>query len=301
MKILRRILLWAAVFLGFCLFFYYFGKDPAPAVSDSGTIALLRGEDIVSIPLRDYLIGAVAGEMPASFDTEALKAQAVAIRTYLMASGRHENADICDDSRCCLAYGDICRMEEMWGGDYEKNLRRITEAVDATAGQYLVYGDEPIQAVFHASSAGKTESSAAIWSSLPYLVSVSTPETEETVANLVSTVSVEAEELASVLGLNPTTPPDTWLEDIRTQESGRVKGLLLCEKAFTGEYIRSVFSLRSTDFTLTFTEGVFLFTVQGHGHGVGMSQYGAKLMAEQGHTYEEILAHYYPGTVLTAG
>ena len=301
MKILRHFILWAALFGGFCLLFYFFREETEPVLpytAETEVITLLSGEETISLPLRDYLIGAVAGEMPASFGSEALKAQAVAIRTYLMASKRHENADICGDSRCCLAYANICRLQELWGKDYEENLARISHAVDSTAGEYLTYMDEPIQAVFHASSGGMTEASAAIWTPLPYLVSVSSPESVETLSNLVSTVSLSPEELSSALGLKPSTPPEEWLQSTRTHESGRVKGLLLCGKAFTGEHIRSIFSLRSTNFDLMWTGSEFLFTVTGHGHGVGMSQYGAKLLAEQGYTYDEILAHYYPGTEL---
>lgn len=301
MKIIRQIILWAALFGAFSILFYVFPKktEPLPEASgDNGIIYLQTGEGILPLPLRDYLIGAVAGEMPASFGPEALKAQAVAIRTYLMASGRHDEADICADSRCCLAYKNPCELKEFWGGDYEKNLTLVSAAVDATAGSYLTYGDEPIQAVFHASSGGSTEDSAALWDPLPYLVSVPTPETTDTVQNLVSQVSVSPEDMASTLSLTTDKDPAHWIQDIRYSDSGRVKGIYLCDKAFTGAYIRSAFSLRSTNFEINWDGENFVFTVTGHGHGVGMSQYGAKLLAADGYTYREILAHYYPETVL---
>lgn len=301
MNIFRQIFLWASLFGAFCLLFYFFGADPTPVPSlkgDTGTIDLLADGEVMTLPLRDYLISAVAGEMPASFGTEALKAQAVAIRTYTLASRRHESAPICTDSQCCLAYMDTNTLQERWGLNYKENLAAITQAVDDTAGQYLTYGDEPIQAVFHASSSGSTEDSAALWAPLPYLIPVETPETADTVANLISRVAVSPEEVASALALNTDTLPSEWVQDIRLTDSGRVKGVLLGGKAFTGAYLRSTFALRSTDFTLDWDGTDFVFTVTGHGHGIGMSQYGAKLLAAEGYTYAEILAHYYPGTVL---
>ena len=302
MNIYRRIFLWVALFGAFCLLFYFFGETHTPSSAqeaDVGDVRLLKDGEVFVLSLRDYLIGAVAGEMPVSFGEEALKAQAVAIRTYLLASERHDDADICADSQCCLAWADFLTLQERWGENYETNLALVARAVDDTAGMYLTYEDKPIQAVFHASSGGTTESSAAVWASLPYLVSVETPETADTVENLISQVAISPEEFAAALELEPTDSPEDWIQDIRLSDSGRVKGVLLCGKAFTGTYIRTLFSLRSTDFDLTWNGTQFIFTVTGHGHGVGMSQYGAKLLAQQGYTYADILAHYYPGTNLT--
>ena len=301
MNVFRRIFLWAALFGAFCLLFYFFGETPAPTsvrTADVGDVHLLKDGKVSVIPLRDYLIGAVAGEMPVSFGEEALKAQTVAIRTYLLASERHDDADICADSRCCLAWADTSSLREQWGKDYETNLALVARAVDETAGLYLTYEDKPIQAVFHASSGGTTEASAAVWAPLPYLVSVETPETADSVENLISQVSVFPDEFAAALALETGDPPEDWIQDVRLSDSGRVKGVLLCGKAFTGTYIRSLFALRSTDFDLSWNGTQFVFTVTGHGHGVGMSQYGAKLLARQGYTYADILAHYYPGTEL---
>lgn len=302
MNIFRRIFLWAVLFGAFCLLFYFFGEPSAPlpdSLRDEGIIEMHTAGGTMSVPLRDYLIGAVAGEMPASFEAEALKAQAVAIRTYLLASKKHDNAQICGDSRCCLAYKSESELEAMWGSEFSRNYARIAGAVDSTAGQYLTYGDKPIQAVFHASSGGTTEDSDALWGALPYLIPVATPETKDTVSNLVSLVTVSPGELAAALELDTDCPPSDWIQGIRLTDSGRVKGVLLAGKAFTGSYLRSVFALRSTDFALTWDGTNFIFTVTGHGHGVGMSQYGADLLARQGCTYDAILAHYYPGTELT--
>ena len=301
MKIIRQLFLWGALFGAFCLLFFLFGED-APYIPESTAdvepVALLLGDTTVSLSLRDYLIGAVAGEMPAEFGEEALKAQAVAIRTYLLSAKKHHEAHVCADSRCCLAYKSNEDLKALWGENYEENFARIATAVDSTAGEYITYMDKPIQAVFHASSEGSTEDSAALWGALPYLVSVETPEAAETVSNLVTKVTVSPEEMAHKLGLQTDAPPPEWVEDIRYSDSGRVKGVLLAGKAFTGAYLRSAFFLRSTDFILQWDGENFIFTVTGHGHGVGMSQYGANLLAVGGYTYQEILAHYYSGTEL---
>lgn len=299
-KHVRRALLWAVLFLSLCLMFYLFGEtsSPSPSTADEEVISLLDGDQIHSLSMGEYLVGAVAAEMPVSFGTEALKAQAVAIRTYALAADHHEGALICTDSACCLAYAGTDTLKERWGQNYDSNLTLVRQAVAQTGGEYMIYEDEPIQAVFHASSGGFTEDSGALWGSLPYLRSVATPETARNVENLVSTVSFSSEALADALELDPQTPPSLWLQAIRRNDSGRVKGVLIGDKAFTGPYLRQLFGLRSTDFDLAWDGTNFVFTVTGHGHGVGMSQYGAKLLAAEGWSYDAILAHYYPGTEL---
>ena len=178
------------------------------------------------------------------------------------------------------------------------SLAAVAAAVAATDGQYLTYGGDIIQAVFHASSAGATEDSAAVWAAQPYLVSVASPETADTVPGLVSGAAFSPDELASLLGITPEGAPDTWLGDIVPDSAGRVESISLGGKTFSGGYVRSALGLKSTDFQVVYDGTDFVFTVRGSGHGVGMSQYGAKLLADDGWTYREILAHYYPGTEL---
>ena len=168
----------------------------------------------------------------------------------------------------------------------------------ATDGEYLVYGGEPIQAAFHASSLGCTEDSGAIWSPLPYLVSVDSPESPEAVPGLVTTVCFSAPQLARALSLTPVSGPDSWLERIDRDRAGRVSQAVFCGHARSGAEIRTALGLRSTAFTVAWDGDLFTFTVSGYGHGVGMSQYGAQLYAAQGMGYRDILAHYYPGTEL---
>lgn len=301
MRPIRRFLLPALLFGALCLLFRFAAPEDPPDVDKNARLNILHNGQVLSVTLEDYLIGAVAAEMPVSFGPEALKAQAVAIRTYVLSGRRHESARICTDSSCCLAWCDPEALRTAWGDRYEKNLAAVARAVAATDGEYLVYDGAPIQAVFHASSGRLTEDSSALWGDLPYLKSVSTPETEESVPGLVTTVSVPADILAETLALTTDAPPAQWISAIRRNDAGRVKGILIAGKAFTGAAMRRLFGLRSTAFDLDWDEETetFVFTVTGHGHGIGMSQYGAKLLAAEGWSYRDILAHYYPGAVLT--
>jgi len=275
-------------------------------------VSLLRDGQVRLLTLAEYLPGVLAGEMPASFEPEALRAQAAAGRTFaLYRAGRtnpnHPEADLCDDPGCCQVWLSEEELRARWGDDYETNRAVIEAAVEDTDGRVLTYAGEPILSCFHSSSAGYTEGSAQLWgAALPYLVSVESPETAADVPNFVSTVEVSPEEFRErILGSYPrseitdTIPPD-WLGSRTLDTSGRVASLRVGGVSVPGTAMRSLFGLRSANFTVEWTGHSFLFTVSGYGHGAGMSQYGANVMARQGATWEEILAHYYPGAVLTA-
>ena len=270
-------------------------------------LTVSRGGEVVRETMADYLPLALAGEMPAGFDEDALKAQAVALRTYALCcrsteKPAHPDADICTSSGCCTAAAEESELRTLWGAGYDDCWAKICAAVEATDGQYLVYDGEPILAAFHSSSSGATESAADVWGERPYLVSVSSPETQTDVKNLVTTVEVTAEDFKSavtgasdaVLGADPAA----WVEGIERNAAGRVKAVTVGGAELSGAAVRSLFSLRSTDFDLEYTGSGFVFTVRGYGHGVGMSQYGANVMAKDGATYADILEHYYPGTEL---
>lgn len=271
-------------------------------------IAVSTGGQLEETSLADYIPGVIAGEMPAAFQMEALKAQAVAARTYILykqahPTAAHPGAVVCDDPGCCKAYLDEAALRERWGENYETYWDRVCTAAAETDGLVLTYGGEAIQAVFHASSAGKTESSGAIWGQLPYLVSVSSPEAPETVENLVSTVEISTDSFREIiLALNGaaqlTGDPGSWAGAVQYTEGERVAFLNIGGVDFDGSILRNAFGLRSTSFILEYSGSAFVFTVFGYGHGVGMSQYGADLMAEAGSSFSEILDHYYPGTVL---
>lgn len=300
MRFWQKTLLWCLLLACLTGLFYLTEDMPARTAADSRTtIAVLTDGAPAAMTMAEYLPRAVAAEMPASFEMEALKAQAVAARTFVLANTRHENADVCTDGGCCVAYLDESVLRERWGGDFAQNMKRVRDAVSATDGLYLTYNGQAIQAAFHASSAGATESSAAIWSPAPYLVSVPSPESAETVPGLVATARFTADELSAALGLDPSGSPAEWIGDIRLDQAGRVESASVCGAAFSGGQLRSRLGLRSTAFTVEWDGSRFVFTVSGYGHGVGMSQYGAHLYARQGMRFQDILAHYYPGTVLS--
>lgn len=282
--------------------------SPADAVSDSELrFTVFDGGEIAELSMAEYLPCVLAGEMPASFEPEALRAQAVAARTYIMycmkgRSQRHPEADVCSDASCCEAYTGQDELRELWGERYEEYWSKMVAAVVETDGQYLSYEGSPIQAVFHSSSGGRTEEGGALWSSIPYLVSVESPETAEDVPNFISSVEVTVEELTrTVQAVYPeaefTGEPGQWIGEAELGRSGRVESLTLGGVSISGAELRAMFALRSTAFTLEFSGESFVFTVTGYGHGVGMSQYGANVMAKQGYGYDEILRHYYPNTV----
>ncbi len=299
-----KTLVWCLIFTGLTFLFRRAAppetaEDAVPSHDGGICLALLTDDGIESVTMEAYLRRAVAAEMPASFGLEALKAQAVAIRTYVLASHRHDNADICADSGCCLACRTEDELRTLWGDDYAANTALIAAAVAETDGEVLTYGGKAIQAVFHASSAGATEASGNVWTEQPYLVSVASPETAEAVPNLLTTVTVTPDGLAEALGFSPVGEPVSWLEGTSCDSAGRVETVKLCGETYDGAAVRRALGLSSTAFSVLFDGESFVFTAAGSGHGVGMSQYGAKLLAAEGWTYDEILSHYYPGAVLT--
>ena len=211
-------------------------------------------------------------------------------------SPAHPEITVCTDPACCKAYASESDLRVKWGRDFSQYNEKIHQAAEETDGEYLIYDGEIIQSVFHASSVGRTEDSGNVWIGVPYLVSVSTPETEETVTDLVMTQRLSpgafAETLA-VSGMKIEGEAQTWLGEQVFNSVGRMQSVQICGETISGADMRKLFSLRSADFDLNFDGIEFVFTVRGYGHGVGMSQQGANLMAKEGSTYEEILKHYY--------
>lgn len=285
------------------------GSEGYEQVYDSAiSLSVMRDGIVQEMTMAEYLPLALAGEMPASFEEEALKAQAVALRTYVLyysdsRKDGHPDADICDDSACCAAAMTEAAMREKWGEGYDECLEKLRAAVSETDGQYLTYSGETALTVFHSSSEGATEDGGNIWNDLPYLRSVETPETEQSVTNLHSTVEVDAAEFkATILATCPDAvlgeDPAQWIGETILNSSGRVGSISIGGLSVSGTAVRNMFSLRSSNFKLSYSDGVFVFDVSGYGHGVGMSQYGANILASQGEDYSAILAHYYPGTEL---
>ena len=275
---------------------------------DKMTFSVLENGEVKQVTMADYLPYVLAAEVPVAFSEEALKAQAVAARTYILYCTEHENpkhpeADICTESGCCMAYADETELRGVWGDKFDDNMAIINSAVTTTDGQVLTFEENPILASFHSSSAGKTESGTELWGDVPYLKSVKSPETENDVPNYITTVEVSKDNFReTVLLLKPNAVfsenPSEWITDTELDESGRVRNMKVGGESVSGSEMRKLFVLRSTAFTIECKEGVFIFTVTGYGHGLGMSQYGANVMAKNGFDYKEILAHYYPQTEL---
>ena len=280
---------------------------PATVYDSARTLRVLIGDTVEEMDMETYLRGVVRAEMPASFELEALKAQAVAARTYLLykmergGSANHPEADICDDINCCNAYKSEAEAAANWGMStavYEEKIRR---AVAETDGQVILYEGAPVLAVFHSSSAGATQDSGDVWqNSLPYLQSVDSPEGADAVPNYYSKVSFTLTDfkerfIAQYPTANLSGSPSNWFTNISQTENGAVLSLEVGGVPLSGTDLRSLLGLRSTTFTISFTDTEVVFSVTGYGHGVGLSQYGANVLAEEGWTYEEILEHYYTG------
>lgn len=277
----------------------------APAATYEDTVSVFNPTDntTTTMNMTDYLTGVVAAEMPAAFEKEALKAQAVAARTYTMykASLNEHDADVCTDFAHCQAYITNEEMKKVWGDDFDLYYNKIRDAVTQTEGEHLVYNEEPVMAVFHSMGGGFTENSADVWGeAVPYLVSVESPG-EETATNYYSSCTVSFEEFKSkITSAFPEAKiysPEDVSDPILT-DGGHVKSIVIGSVSIPGTKIRTLFNLRSTKFDISFENDMVTFSVTGYGHGVGMSQYGANAMAKEGKSYTEILAHFYRGTTM---
>jgi stage II sporulation protein D len=276
----------------------------APASYDGETtIRLLSEGQTAELSLHDYLIGVVMSELPASFEPEAMRAQAIASRTFALHCGKHEGADVCADSGCCQGWTDAETLRQRFGEGYEDFYGKAKNAVESSDGQVLEYEGKLIDATFFACSGGRTEDAAAVWgSSVPYLRPVESPG-EEQAQNYHTQVSRSAGEFAqTILEAAPearmTGDPAGWLGEVgltpgRGVDTMRIGGVL-----FSGTELRGLFSLRSARFTLAWDGERFIFDVYGSGHRVGMSQYGAQAMALAGADAETILKTYYTGVEL---
>lgn len=243
--------------------------------------------DVINIGLTEYLVGVVAGEMPASFPMEALKAQAVVARTYTMKSlqiGRKLT-----DSTSTQVYKDNNQLKNLWGKDYDRYYQRIYDAVTSTDNICVYYNGNYIDAVYHSTSNGYTEDAVNVWgNSIPYLQTVASTW-DQNVSSYLKTITKEESDIISILGLENLDE----IQILERNNSGRVEKVQVGNKIFSGVELRNMLGLRSTDFEIIKDNNVITITTKGYGHGVGMSQYGAKGMAEQGYTYREILNHYY--------
>ncbi len=268
--------------------------------------------EIRSVPVRDYLIGAVGAEVPASYEPEALKAQVIAAHTYaerIRLQNRSApdpalcGADFSDDSSKYQAFFTLDELRAFCGDAFDTDYAALCDAVDAVGDLLLYYDDEPIAAAFHAISSGQTESAETVWgNALPYLTAVAS-EADRSAPHYEETVSFPPEAVRqALLQINPQCVlpenPAEWFTDCRTSASGTVLEQHCGDVYISGQSLREAFSLRSACFSVSYDGSAFCFTTRGFGHNVGMSQYGANEMAKKGSSYAEILLHYYPDTVL---
>ena len=264
-------------------------------------VSVLLSEGIVEMDMQTYLTGVLLAEMPVDFSSEALRAQAVVSRTYALrrntVAGKHSQGAICTESSCCQAYRPI--EEFLDKGGTEELLDKVKDAVESTAGQVLIYNGALIEATYFSCSGGRTEDALAVWGTdIPYLQAVDSPG-EENATHFVDAMQFDAGEFATLLGISPSGPTSGWLGAVTYTDGGGVATMVIGGKKFTGTEIRQKLGLRSTAFAMLAVGNRIHISTRGYGHRVGMSQYGAEAMAVHGSDYQQILAHYYPGTQLS--
>ena len=270
----------------------------APAATPApGTVtvwdAAVQQERTLALP--EFLVGLAACEMPPDWPADALCAQMVAGYSYALALG---DTPLQVNSAQCLGWTDTDVLKARWGDDYNQFYARLTQAAQTVNGCVLTYGGSPAAACYHSISAGHTEASQKVWeTALPYLQGVPSP------ADLAAdgyevTVQYSPEQVSAVLlalGLAPGSDPAAWFGDAVRDDAGYVTAQTVCGSRVAGTKMRRAFHLRSASFSVEYDGTSFCFTTHGYGHGVGLSQYGAKALAEQGSTWQEILLYYFPG------
>jgi len=250
-----------------------------------------KTKEINEMKLEDYIIGVVAAEMPVSFESEALKAQAVAARTFALYKMEHRNLDydiiigVSDQ-----AYNNLDEMHQKWQNNFEQNYNKVKEAVLNTQNEIITYQGKTIESFYFSMSNGYTENCELVFQEqLPYLTSVESNWDNENIKNYEVQKKVSKSEFCQILSINCN---NIIISDIKRTEAKRVDTITINDKTLKGVEMRKLLSLRSTDFDIEIGEEVVI-TTRGFGHGVGMSQYGANGMAKEGKDYQQILKYYY--------
>ena len=253
-----------------------------------------KEEKIEELKLEDYLIGVLAAEMPASFEEEALKAQAVASRSYAMYKIIHnenEEYDILTDVTN-QSYITNEEMKTKWSNNYDYYLNKITNAVQNTEKEVMYYNGEIIEAFYFAMSNGATEDAQSVFQQeLPYIKAVTSSWDNESLNNFQVTKTFTKENFCNSLKLEECNRIN--IDNINYSGSHRIRNLTINNKEFLGTELRTLLDLRSTDFDIDIDGSEIIITTKGYGHGVGMSQYGANGMAKEGYDYKDILNYYY--------
>ena len=274
-------------------------KEPIFPKERSISVLMSSGE-VLDLNLSTYITAVVLKEMPASFEVEALKAQAVVARTYALrqqiSGNKHRNAAVCTNPACCQGF--CSQADYLSAGGEQIMLDRVIQAVHDTENLVLTYDGKLIEATYFSCSGGKTEDARAVWGAdVPYLQSVVSPG-EESSAYYVNTVRFTFDEFAAHLGIDINCSASEWLGEVTYTEGGGVETIEIAGNTYTGTDLRKRLGLHSTAFVITIVGDTVTITSKGFGHRVGMSQYGAEAMAVNGSTYEEILKYYYQGTEL---
>lgn len=262
-----------------------------------------------SVDMEEYLYGVLSGEMPADFEIEALKAQAVAARTYVMykqnqgTQSKHKDAVVCTDYNHCQEYKSYEELEKNNGQDWiEKYYLKIKQAVNETKGHIITYNNNPILTLYFSTSSGKTENSEEVFSAAyPYLTSVESPYDKNYSPKYVSNLKISNKDFVNAfevsypnLQINENNLKDE-INIIERSKGGSVEKIKIGNKEIKGTDVRRILQLNSANFEINFSENSLDFEIKGFGHGVGMSQWGAEGMAQEGYKYYEILSHYYSG------
>ncbi len=250
---------------------------------------------VINLNMTDYLIGVVSSEMPASFNLEALKVQSVLARTYALKA--KQTGKKLTDTVSTQSYIDMDQMKNKWGNSFNTYYNKIKNAVENTNGEYLSYNGNYIEALYHSTNNGKTESSLDVFGNYyPYLISVSS-EYDKNASSYLRTINMPLDTISNKLGLNLNN--DSVISILSYTDGGNIKEININGNNFSGKKVRELLGLRSADFDISISDNNANITTRGYGHGVGMSQYGANGMANAGYGYKDILSHYYPGTTLT--
>lgn len=259
----------------------------------------LSTDKVEEVPLEEYIVGVLAGEMPIDFELEALKAQAVASRSYVLKRMEYNKDNEYDvvDSVLNQVYLDDDYLKETWGNNYTIKINKLRTAVNETYNEYMEYDGEIIDALFFSTSNGYTEDSHLVFNlELPYLKSVESSWDQEVSSAFSSKYTYSLQEFYEKLGLEYKDKLE--VEILERSSTNRVLKLKINGQEFEGTTLYNKLGLRSTDFEITQVGSNVVFAMKGYGHGVGMSQYGALGMAKQGYTYDEILKHYYTGVTI---
>lgn len=272
--------------------------EKIPTENDHFKILNTSTDEVFEVSVKDYIFGVVSAEMPALYEEEALKAQAVAAYTfaiYRQAENSDKNYDLTDDYLSDQSYISKSDAQKRWGSNADIYTQKIESAIDEVKDLVITYDGQPILSVYHAISSGLTEDAENVWGKpYPYLIPVESIG-DKLCENYTTTLTVNEDKLRETLKdeVEFSGEPENYFKEISRTESGTVKTIKVCNKELNGSRIRSLFLLRSSNFTVKYSEGKFTFTVCGYGHAVGMSQNGADYMAKQGSSFEEILTHYY--------